>query len=76
MDLTVIRYGEVETARRMSDGSPITGYIIGERPWLYILPEKQIREAIASGDGNQIGIKLTAERILSYRHDGCKDRMG
>lgn len=51
--------GKVVTGRRMSDGTPVKGFVIG------ILPEDKVRQICYSGD-NQIKIEMTAERILSH----------
>lgn len=42
--------GEVVTGRRMSDGTPITGFVIGKAPYLYILPEEDVLNACCSGE--------------------------
>ena len=57
--------GEVVTGRRMSDGTPITGFVIGKAPYLYILPEEDVLNACCSGE-QQVKTELVAERILAH----------
>lgn len=57
--------GEVITGRRMSDGEPVTGFVIGTTPFTYILPEDEVRKACCTGE-QQVKIEITAERILAH----------
>lgn len=57
--------GKVVTGRRMSDGEPVTGFIIGTTPFTYILPEDEVRKACCTGQ-QQVKIEITAERILAH----------
>ena len=57
--------GEVVTGRRMSDGEPVTGFVIGTTPFTYILPEDEVRKACCTGE-QQVKIEITAERILAH----------
>lgn len=57
--------GKVVTGRRMSDGEPITGFVVGTTPFTYILPEDEVRKACCTGE-QQVKIEITAERILAH----------
>lgn len=57
--------GKVITGRRMSDGEPITGFVVGTTPFTYILPENEVRKACCTGE-QQVKIEITAERILAH----------
>ena len=57
--------GKVVTGRRMSDGEPVTGFVIGTTPFTYILPEDEVRKACCTGQ-QQVKIEITAERILAH----------
>ena len=49
----------------MSDGEPVTGFVIGTAPFTYILPEDEVRKACCAGK-QQVKIEITAERILAH----------
>ncbi|MFN2926466.1 hypothetical protein ACKX2L_06025 [Lachnospiraceae bacterium YH-ros2228] len=55
--------GKVVTGLRASDGRPVTGFVLGTEPVLYILPEEEVRK-VCDSDEPQMEIKLTAEMIL------------
>lgn len=55
--------GKVVTGLRASDGMPVTGFVLGTEPVLYILPEDEIRK-VCDSDEPQMEIELTAEMIL------------
>lgn len=57
--------GKAVTGLRMSDGTPITGFVIGTTPFTYILPEDDVCKACCTGE-NSVKIEITAERILSH----------
>ena len=57
--------GKVITGLKMSDGEPVTGFVIGTAPFTYILPEDEVRKACCTGQ-QQVKIEITAERILSH----------
>lgn len=57
--------GKVVTGLRMSDGEPVTGFVIGTTPFTYILPEDEVRKACCTGE-QQVKIEITAERILAH----------
>lgn len=57
--------GKVVTGLRMSDGTPVTGFVIGVAPFLYILSEDEVRKACCTGE-QQVKIEITSERILAH----------
>ncbi|MCH3999669.1 MAG: hypothetical protein LKF15_01395 [Lachnospiraceae bacterium] len=57
--------GKVVTGLRMSDGTPVTGFVIGTTPFIYILPEDEVYKACCTGQ-QQVKIEITAERILAH----------
>jgi len=57
--------GKVITGLKMSDGEPVTGFVIGTAPFTYILPEDEVRKACCTGE-QQVKIEITAERILAH----------
>ena len=57
--------GKVVTGLRMSDGEPVTGFVVGTTPFTYILPEDEVRKTCCTGK-QQVKIEITAERILTH----------
>lgn len=52
-------------ALKLSDGTPIEGYLIGFPIFLYVLPVEAVEKAICTGQ-QQVDISVTAERILNH----------
>ena len=59
------RNGNLITGRKMSDGAPVSGFVIGTEPFLYILPEEDVRKALCTGE-QQVKLEIAAERILAH----------
>ena len=57
--------GKVVTGHRMSNGEEVNGFVIGTFPFVYIVPEDEVRKACSTGM-NQVRLELTAERVLSH----------
>ncbi len=63
---TNILQGTVVKGLKMSDGSPVEGYVVGFSPFTYIIPREVIEAACCTGQ-QQIKITIVAERILPHK---------
>lgn len=62
---TTVLNGEIVTGLKMTDGSPVRGYVVGADPFVYIIPVEVIENACCSGQ-QQVEIHIVAERVLVH----------
>lgn len=62
---TTVLDGEIVTGIKMSDGSPVRGYVVGSTPFVYILSVEEIENALCTGE-QQVEVHIVAERVLPH----------